>query len=167
MGSVTLVPSDPQWPVRAAEMAAYLTGLLDGLAPEIVHIGSTAVPGVEARPKIDLDIVLARSAIDAAEIRLVAAGFVGHGDPHAGDVRALTGTLGLACRLTLMPPDNPVHVARVRFRDRLRADPDLCGRYLRLKRRLARLHPDDVDAYTAGKSRFVACASRAGPFPPH
>lgn len=166
MGLVTLVPSDPQWPVRAADMAESLSGLLDGLAPEIVHIGSTAVPGLDARPKIDLDIVLARSAIDAAESRLVAAGFVSHGDPHAGDLRAFTGRLGLACLLYLMPPDNPAHAARVRFRDRLRADPDLCRRYLRLKQRLARLHPDDPDAYAAGKARFVACASRPGPFPP-
>ena len=166
MGLITLVPSDPQWPMRAAEMSAHLLGLLDGLRPEIVHIGSTAVPGLDAKPKIDLDILLARSAIGAAETRLVGAGFVSHGDPNAGDLRALTGTLGLACRLYLMSPDTPVHAARVRFRDRLRADPDLCRRYLRLKQRLARLHPDDPDAYTAGKSRFVACASRPGPFPP-
>lgn len=163
MGSVTLVPSDPQWLVRAAEMAASLSGLLDGLAPEIVHIGSTAVPGLDARPKIDLDILLTRSGIAVAETRLVADGFVSHGE---GDLRALTGTRELACHLSLMTPDQPVHAARVRFRDRLRADPDLCRRYLRLKQRLARLHPDDLDAYTAGKARFVACASRPGPFPP-
>lgn len=166
MARITLVPADPDWLVRAAGMAETLGRLFGGITAEIVHIGSTAVPGLDAKPKIDLDILLPSDSVAEAERRLVGAGFVSHGDPHGQGLCALTGDLGLACRLYLMAPDHPVHGARVRFRDRLRADEDLRRRYLRLKQRLARLHPEDADAYTAGKTRFVACASRSGPFPP-
>lgn len=163
---VSLAPADPAWSVRADDAAATLGALLDGLAPEIVHIGSTAVPGLAAKPKLDLDVLLPRDHLAAAEARLVAAGCTSHGDPRGAGMIVLTGSFGMACRLYLMPPDHPDHAARVRFRDRLRTDPALAVRYLRLKQRLVRLHPEDVDAYTDGKARFVRCASRAGPFPP-
>jgi len=61
----------------------------------------------------------------------------------------------------LVPASSAAYHARLEFRDRLRADPELRRRYGELKRRLARECADDREAYTAGKAPFITDALRA------
>ena len=61
MGAIRIVDYDPSWPaIFAAECDELLT-LLGGFADEIHHIGSTSVPGLAAKPKIDIDAILRRT----------------------------------------------------------------------------------------------------------
>jgi GrpB-like predicted nucleotidyltransferase (UPF0157 family) len=65
--------------------------------------------------------------------------------------------------LHLTEPGSDVWNERLAFRDALRADPELVAEYAALKLRLAEQHPDDIEAYTAGKREFVCrVLSRAG-----
>jgi GrpB-like predicted nucleotidyltransferase (UPF0157 family) len=66
MAGVVIEDYDPRWPPAFAALAARLAGALGALTSRIEHIGSTAVPGLCAKPIIDVDVVLAE---DAAAIR--------------------------------------------------------------------------------------------------
>ncbi len=155
---IRLVPADPDWPLQAEALGRRLTGLLPGIEARVEHIGSTAVPGLESRPEIDLCVVVPAPDELAAREILERAGLGTDGRESLLDA--------LPCRLWLSTPGDADHRARLRLRDRLRADPDLARRYLRLKHRLARIHPEDPAAYMAGKTRFLRCAAREGTFPP-
>ncbi len=148
---------DPVWPGAFSELAARIRAALGSLVLTIEHIGSTAVPGLAAKPIIDLDTVLA-SRVDLPEaIRLLACiGYV-----HTGD-------LGIAGREAfLSPPEPPRHHLYVlaaganelrrhlAFRDALRVDDDLRDQYSALKRSLAKAYGNDRSAYTQAKSAFI------------
>ncbi|MBB4293395.1 GrpB-like predicted nucleotidyltransferase (UPF0157 family) [Rhizobium leguminosarum] len=81
MRAVKVVDYDPSWPVLFAEIRAEISTLLGDLLLSIDHIGSTSVPGLAAKPKVDLDVVtisdeVLPTAIDAVR----ATDFVFHGD---------------------------------------------------------------------------------------
>src|SRR5580698_3975683 len=73
---------DPRWPERFETLRARISGALASLAPEIEHVGSTAVPGLAAKPIIDMDVLLAR----AADLELVIARLAELGYEHEGDL---------------------------------------------------------------------------------
>jgi GrpB-like predicted nucleotidyltransferase (UPF0157 family) len=159
-GQVRLVESDPGWPRAFEHLAAELRAALGKLAVAIEHVGSTAVPGLVAKPILDLAIGLAR---DADAERVISAierlGYVFRGDK--GD------TDGLLFVLEDRPAYRIAHVHVVphggakwhqylAFRGRLRADPDARAAYSRVKRTLGEQFAGDRQAYTAGKATFVA-----------
>ena len=158
MGAIKVVDYDPRWPALFEQHRLEIAALLDGLAADIHHIGSTAVPGLAAKPKLDIDAVLASPGdVPAALQRLREAGFTFHGDPY-GDLRwtfTRDGHDGYGIRLYVCAAGNPAHLDRIRFRDHLRADPRAAAAYDRLKRRLAAGAQGDWDHYTGGKSGFV------------
>ena len=160
---IALVPYDPSWPARFEEERAAVEAAIEPwLAGQVEHVGSTAVPGLEAKPTIDLlapvhDLEDARAAIEA----LAAIGYV-HA-PHRPFMHWLCKP-SAAVRthhLALIELTHPEFAARLRFRDRLRAEPELAAEYAALTRRLAVEHPDDREAYTEGKAEFVARVSAA------
>jgi GrpB-like predicted nucleotidyltransferase (UPF0157 family) len=148
---------DPSWPVTFSRLAAGVKGILGGLIVAVEHIGSTSVPGLAAKPIIDLDVVLSSPADLPEAIRLLdRIGYV-----HEGD-------LGVAGREAFRPPPGePRHHLYVliegatelrrhlAFRDALRADEGLRHRYAALKRSLAKAHKDERSAYTEAKSAFI------------
>jgi len=117
---------DPAWPDVFAKLAARARTALGSLVLTVEHIGSTSVPGLAAKPIIDLDVVLASPADPPEAIRRLAR--IGYA--HEGD-------LGIAGR------------------DALRADPDLRDSYGALKRSLAERYNGDRDSYTHAKSEFI------------
>jgi GrpB-like predicted nucleotidyltransferase (UPF0157 family) len=135
---------------------------LGDLALAVEHVGSTAVPGLPAKPIVDLDAVIPAPAdLPAAVARLAARGYV-----HEGD-------LGIPGREAFRPPpDLPRHhlyvvaagAAELRrhllFRDHLRAHPDAARAYADLKRAAASRAGDDRAAYTRAKDEFVAAILR-------
>lgn len=156
---VELVEYDPAWPAAFETERARLAPLLEGA--EIHHIGSTAVPGLTAKPIIDM-----MALVDSYEhpvARLVAEG--GYQYPQA-----FNATLAKRRFLGYPTPskrthhlhlvDDPGELARyLRFRDRLRSDPALAAEYATLKRALAERYREDREAYTEGKSEFVRAHS--------
>ena len=157
--AIEVVDYDPAWPALFEEIRAGLERLLDGFVLEIHHIGSTAVPGLCAKPKIDVDIVLqSAAAIPEAIGRMQATGdFTCHGDKYRDGMWIFTtGRGSRGQRLYLCAPGTATHLRRMLFRDHLRRYPDAAAAYAALKRRLASETEDDWDHYTGGKGPFVA-----------
>lgn len=165
--TVELVAPDPAWAGRAAVGAAMLAGVLGDNLVICHHIGSTAIPGIRAKPTVDLmPIVRDIAAVDAAEEAIRALGF------------EFRGEFGLPGR-RYCPMDDPatgkrafnVHIYQagsgeaarhLAFRDYLRAHSDEARAYEAAKARAAALHPDDTLAYNEAKADWiVACEARA------
>jgi GrpB-like predicted nucleotidyltransferase (UPF0157 family) len=158
---IALVPYDSAWPRRFEVERALLERVL---APwqegGIHHVGSTAIPGIAAKPVIDMiagvrDLEEARAAFDSLRDH-----FYEH-TPHRPGIahhfekpspRSSEQTYGLH----LTEPESDLWRERLAFRDALRGDPELLAEYEALKLRLAEKHGTDVAAYTAGKRAFVA-----------
>ncbi|MHB9108691.1 MAG: GrpB family protein [Armatimonadota bacterium] len=81
MKSVTLVqPYNPAWPAWFARMQAFLEPVLAGVPYRIEHVGSTAVPGMTAKPIIDILIIVDRPVFPLVKDRLATLGYVHQGD---------------------------------------------------------------------------------------
>jgi len=152
---IDVVEYQPHWPARFEELrAAYARALEYAGVPcrSIEHVGSTSVPGLAAKPVIDVDVVVAEADVEGATAALAAIGFVPRGD------------LGVTDRYAFDPPDRfaPTHTYVVvegslplrnhlAVRDTLRADAALREEYDAVKRRAART-ASDIDEYILLKS---------------
>jgi GrpB-like predicted nucleotidyltransferase (UPF0157 family) len=152
---VEIADYDPAWPVAFEAERKRIAPLLGGV--EIHHFGSTAVPGLAAKPVIDM-IVLVRE-LDAPIVELVSN--AGYQFPEAFNA-TLTHRRFL-CYPTAAHRTHHLHLVddrqeldrRLRFRDRLRSDPALATEYVTLKRALAERHREDREAYTDAKAAFI------------
>jgi GrpB-like predicted nucleotidyltransferase (UPF0157 family) len=153
----TVVEYDPAWPQLFDEISAHLTPAVDGLDVRIEHIGSTAVPGLAAKPIVDVDIVV-REAADIAPLveRLAVIGYV-----HQGDL-GVEGREAFACptdgpyhHLYAVIEGEPAHRDHIDLRDRLRAHPEDARRYEDRKREVAPLLLVDREAYVEAKSDVI------------
>jgi GrpB-like predicted nucleotidyltransferase (UPF0157 family) len=155
--AVELVPYDPNWSEDFERIRDKLQRLLLPYVITIEHIGSTSIPGIAAKPLIDIDIILRSSAdIPAATQRLLDQGYEPRGNRYDDDVWAFMLREGKPPeRVYLCPPGNRTHERRVIFRDYLRAHPAEAAAYAKLKLKLAELHRHDGDRYTAEKRHFV------------
>jgi GrpB-like predicted nucleotidyltransferase (UPF0157 family) len=156
---ITIVPYDPEWPRRfEAERAVLERVLAPWLGEGIHHVGSTAIPGLGAKPIIDMvagvhDLELARAAFEPlGEESYVYAPHRPGIAHHFAKPSARLSEYGLH----LTEPGSDLWRERLAFRDALRRDPALAKEYEALKQRLARDHGDDPTAYTRGKRAFVA-----------
>jgi GrpB-like predicted nucleotidyltransferase (UPF0157 family) len=158
-GAIRVVPYDLDWPSLFREIERELTLKLGGMLDSVHHIGSTSVPGVGAKPKIDVDAVVASAGrIGGAVARMQALpDWTFHGQPYHDGMWTFTrGHGSWGARLYLCAQANPVHAKRILFRDWLRTHPKDARAYEALKRRLAVEANGDWKAYTGGKSEFVA-----------
>ena len=158
---IALVPYDPEWPRRFDSERAVLERVLaPWLEGGIHHIGSTAIPGIAAKPVIDMmagvrDLEEARAAFGAlAEQSYV---FAPHREEEAHhfakpSLQPSEATHGLH----LTQPGSDLWRERLAFRDALRADAGLAAEYEALKRRLAEDDRKGLTSYTDAKRPFVA-----------
>ena len=153
---VEIVPYDPAWPVRFEAERRRLAGMLPGA--EIEHFGSTAVPGLAAKPIVD--VIALVDDLDRPIPVLVERG----GYSYPADYNATLEARRWLCwpgperrefHLTLTDSRDEWH-RRLAFRDALRDNAELAREYVDLKRGLADAHRHDREAYTAAKSAFVA-----------
>ena len=157
-GSVRIAPSTPTWAILFQAESARLQHALGDLALDIQHIGSTAVPGLAAKPILDLAVAVAdESVVPDCVIRLTDAGYAYRGDrgPDQGYFFDKTRGPELTHYLHVMTIHGPGWSNYLRFRDHLAAHPQDRDRYLRLKIHLAARYAEDRSAYTAGKAAFV------------
>ena len=162
---VRLVSHDPRWAEGYRREAGRLRQALGAHALGIAHIGSTAVPGLPAKPLLDIMVAIA-SLEERDEVipLLERAGYEYR--PHdtiperlffiAGEPDARRVNLSLAAWNSAYWRE---HLA---FRDILRARPDVAAAYAHLKANLAERYPNDRLAYTAAKGEFVAHVLAAG-----
>jgi GrpB-like predicted nucleotidyltransferase (UPF0157 family) len=162
MDEIEIVPYDACWPALYETERVRLLPVLDlfGLI-DMAHIGSTAVPGLAAKPVIDIAATIV--CLDAVRKRGVPAlEALGHlfwaDNPDPDELFFVKGLPPRAGRRT-----HHLHITlpgarfdeRLRFRDRLRADQDLAQRYAILKQDLAARFISDREAYTRAKTDFI------------
>jgi GrpB-like predicted nucleotidyltransferase (UPF0157 family) len=154
---VVIAAYDPGWPARFARLRDRLAAALGPLAVGIEHVGSTAVPGLAAKPIIDLDVVIATPADLAAVIeRLRPLGYDHEGDLGVPGRDAFTSPPGSPPHhLYVCPAGSPALDRHLALRDLLRSDPEAADAYADLKRSLAARFRDDRVAYTDAKSAFI------------
>lgn len=156
MVSEVVVPPDPEWPARfERERAALEPVLRPWLVAGIHHIGSTSIPGMPAKPILDMVAgVMSLACAPAAGMRLAELGY--RPVPHRIDAALFVkGTPGVDTHhLHLTMPESDLWKERLTFRDAVRADPRLAKEYAELKHRLLTANggrPYDA----AGKRDFV------------
>lgn len=172
---IAVVPYSPRWPeIFLAEVASLRAILPARLVLRIEHIGSTAVPGLAAKPIIDVLV----GVTDLAEARrvivplLAAQGYEylwrpTHGDDgppwYAWFIKRdpTTGARTHHVHMVETGPAFAEHWERLLFRDYLIAHPDVAQQYGDLKQRLAATYPRDRAAYTRAKSDFIMRAMAA------
>ncbi|UVD59163.1 GrpB family protein [Rhizobium sp. Pop5] len=153
---VELVSYDPQWPQAFLRIHdKLLTWVPQALS--IDHIGSTSIPGMTAKPLIDIDIVVpGLEHIEDATRVLLSQDYEPRGNRYDGEVWAfLSRGSEPAERVYLCPAGNRTHRNRLAFRDYLIAHPQAATDYAALKHRLAAEFRMDGDRYTAEKREFV------------
>lgn len=155
---IRLVPPDPRWPARfELERAVLAEAIGEWVAGGIHHVGSTAVPGLEAKPIID--ILVGVHDLETARECFEPLGDVGYlYAPYLPDEMHWFCKPDPARRthhLHLVPVGSPRYRDELAFRDRLRADPRLAADYAALKRQLAGRHRVDREAYTKAKGPFI------------
>jgi GrpB-like predicted nucleotidyltransferase (UPF0157 family) len=147
---------DLTWPDRFAALAARVQTALGGVMLRVEHVGSTAVPGLAAKPIIDLDVVVARMDLPEATRRLGLLGYVHEGDLGIAGREAFRWPAGSERHHLYLVAEEAAELGRhLAFRDALRADAVLRDQYAALKRSLAAQHPYDIKAYTEGKAAFI------------
>ncbi len=149
---------DPRWPDEFDREAGYLRHALDGLPFVIEHVGSTAVPGLPAKPLIDIAVgLVGREALEEARRRLVTGGYDDRGDfgEHGGVIVAKGPESDRTHLLHLVELGSRQWRRYLAFRDRLRVDPALRVQYAALKSGLAKDFWNDRSAYLEGKRAFV------------
>ena len=161
--AVMLSPYDPAWPVTASQLGLQLHVLGANLLT-VEHIGSTAVPGLAAKPIIDLMPLVADLALlDEGRRRVEELGYVWHGELGIAGRRYCTLQDKRGTRLAQLHffEAGSAHAMRhIAFRDYLRALPHIADAYAQEKRRAHQLHPDNSHAYGDEKSAWVEAMER-------
>lgn len=155
---IEVVEYDPDWPNRFEAAARPLLRLLGDRVVALEHIGSTAVPGLVAKPVIDMLLeVRSLSDLDALAPDIEAIGYDARGENGiAGRRYFIRGGAHRTHHLHAFAQGDP-HLNRHRaFRDDLVAHPDIAAAYGRLKLRAAALERNNPTGYSARKAEFVS-----------
>lgn len=163
---VELVAHSPQWALRAAAEAARIARAMGPCIVDIHHVGSTAIPGIRAKPVIDLlPVVTSLEALDDAAARLEALGYEWRGEYGIAGRRYCTLDDAAGTRQVQLHCFAAGHAEVERmllFRDYLRAHPHEARAYEAEKERCRQLHAPDVEAYAEAKTPWIrACERRA------
>lgn len=154
---VVIVAYDPNWPIQFESIRSSISSALGDVALAIEHVGSTSVPGLAAKPVLDIDVVV-KTKDDVLEgIELLAS--IGY--THAGD-------LGIPGREAFRAPDGAIeqHLylvvsgskplkEHITLRNRLREDRDLVSQYAEIKYQLAAEYGTNREGYTDAKTGFI------------
>ena len=167
---ITLVPYDPEWPRLYEREAARIREALGDRLIRIEHTGSTSVPGLAAKPVIDITLVVADSADEASYVpQLEGAGYVLRiREPDWYEHRLFKGP-DTNTNVHTFSAGSPEIERMVAFRDWLRSNDDDRARYERTKRDLASRDWQYVQHYADAKTEIVeaimarALAPDAGP----
>ena len=162
---ISIVQYDPNWPRLFLEEKEHLLASIPaGFIKRIEHFGSTAVPGLAAKPIIDMLVEVTSQEDARSKIApvLEAQGYDYFWRPTFGDDTPpfyawfiKRDSTGRRTHHIHMVERHFEHWDRLIFRDYLISHPDMAGEYQRLKIRLAREFPRDRVAYTKGKSEFI------------
>lgn len=159
---INIADYDSRWPEQFETLRSRIAAALGDLAIAIEHIGSTAVPGLAAKPIIDIDVLM---RLDA-HLPLVTSKLALLGYDHQGDL-GVPGREAFRAppddfrhHLYVCRPDSQEYRRHIAFRDYLRTHPKDANAYASLKRSLADKFGDQREAYNQAKSQFVEQITR-------
>jgi GrpB-like predicted nucleotidyltransferase (UPF0157 family) len=167
--AIDVVEYDSRWPDEAQRISAGIRAALGQRALRIEHVGSTAVPGLPAKPVIDLDLVVADPGAEHGWLpQMQDAGFLLtvrepwwhehrmlRGGQHGGGGSPAPADAGPVANVHVFGPDSPELVKHVVFRDWLRADAADRDLYAAAKRAAARGTTQRVADYNARKEAVI------------
>lgn len=164
VSAITITSYDPAWPATYSAERARILAVLGARALAVEHVGSTAVRGLSAKNRIDVDVIVADPADEVAYVpALEAAGYVLRArEPDWYEHRCLWNE-GHTVNLHVFGPDCDEHLRHLVFRDWLRTHPDDRDLYEAEKRRAAAENPWSMSAYNARKAAsIIEILRRAG-----
>lgn len=177
MKKVVVVDYDPAWADTFAQLRkVYQTHLGDWIEA-IEHVGSTAIPGLAAKPVLDIDLVISeRSELPKVIEKLEELGYQHRGDLGIKDREAFrqfseyvptesSGTIWQKHHLYVCVQGSVALLNHLNLRDYLRTHPEKVQEYGRLKTQLAIRFPTDAEAYTQGKTAFILSILKETGFP--
>jgi GrpB-like predicted nucleotidyltransferase (UPF0157 family) len=150
---IVIVDYDPAWPRRFERERHRIQRALGDLAYRIEHIGSTSVPGLAAKPIVDLIVTVEDPAHESIVIAMQAAGYeLRVREPEHRMFR----TPGRDVHVHVWRDSDPEVARHLRFRDRLRESAEDRLAYEQLKRDLARRNWPDMNYYAEAKGELIA-----------
>lgn len=167
MNRITLSEYSPEWPKFFEELREVYTECLEGVLFDVLHVGSTSVRGLAAKPIIDIDLVIeSRDRLDEAIKILGRLGYEYRGDLGIKDREAFkqTGEDVPRTKAGRKWPRHNLYVCikgalcirnHLAFRDFLRNNPQKAKEYADLKKRLASEDPFGIDTYCMKKTPFI------------
>jgi GrpB-like predicted nucleotidyltransferase (UPF0157 family) len=161
---IGISPYDPGWPARYRREETRIRAALGDRALAVEHVGSTAVPGLAAKDRVDIDLIVADPADEDAYVpALTVAGYtLRTREPHWYEHRCLW-TDDHDVSLHVFGPDCDEHLRHLIFRDWLRDHPDDRDRYAARKYQTAAEHPLSMAHYIHGKADVIVdILKRAG-----
>jgi GrpB-like predicted nucleotidyltransferase (UPF0157 family) len=155
--AVEVVPWSPHWSEQFVQVAAALETALSAVPGAVVeHVGSTSVPGLAAKPVLDIDVIVDREQLPAAVAALERAGYVHRGDLGVTDREAFHAPDDDPRRHVYACVAGTLHVRNhLAVREVLRERSDLREQYATVKLALAADPSMDIDSYLAGKSAVL------------
>jgi len=165
---IKVVDYDPKWKIQFEELKTVLINYIDNEKIKIEHVGSTSIPGLKAKPIIDLDIVIKQDDLIMKNViqKLSELGY-----NHVGDL-GVSGREAFK-KVSSKTPDTGTNKNwfehylylckegsiglqnHINFRNYMRNHPKKVLEYGQLKLELAKYHPYDIDAYIDGKTNFI------------
>ncbi|MGK9173478.1 GrpB family protein [Yokenella regensburgei] len=158
MRKITVAEYDAQWPARFAAESALLQRVLGKVMVRIHHIGSTSVPGLAAKPVIDILLeVNDLTALDGLNPAMAEAGYRARGENGIAGRRYFTrGDNARSHQLHAFVTGDPQIRKHLAFRDYLRKNRDVAAAYAQLKRAAVLAAEGDSQGYSALKEAFIA-----------
>jgi GrpB-like predicted nucleotidyltransferase (UPF0157 family) len=153
---IVIVEYDPLWPVQFQRHSAIISQALGKKALGIEHVGSTSVPGLAAKPIIDIDVLVEDSRNEAAYLpALLSAGYVLRVREPDWHEHRMFRTPELDVHIHIFSTGSTEVTRHLAFRNRLRSNAEDRLRYEVLKRKLAQKDWPDMNAYAQAKSEAV------------
>ncbi len=161
---IEIEPYNPNWPNLFQEEKSLLSEILksDNLL-EIRHFGSTSVPGISAKPIIDIMVIVKSLEVAKAEYLplMESINYIYWPEDHLADSRMwfVKGMPPYGKKRThhvhIVQEDNPDYIKRLKFCEYLRNNKAIADEYAELKIKLASKHTNDREAYTDAKADFI------------
>lgn len=154
---IEVIDADPSWPERFRAEVARIADALGPVAARVEHIGSTSVPGLAAKPVLDVQIsVRSFRPMEPYREPLEGLGYVYRADAEPEHRFFKLDVQGVrSVNVHICEAGGEWERRHIAFRDHLRAHPEDAARYAEVKRKLARRFPFDVLSYTDAKKPFI------------
>jgi GrpB-like predicted nucleotidyltransferase (UPF0157 family) len=156
--TIVVVPYKEKWVIEFEKIRDEILPVINNDIISIEHVGSTSVPGLWAKPIIDINIIVENTKLPLVIEKLFDIGYI-----HEGNLgiegreafRYLEKTHLMQHNLYVSTKDSAEYKRQIAFRDYLRVHPSDCKSYSEIKIEMAKKYPHDIDSYIRGKEPVV------------